>query len=1583
MKKHNINSIRICSLFILITAGTSNLFAQPANDDCASAIAIACGETLSGTTIDGVADPVGFCGTDATASGVFYTFTGTGEDIIVSLCSNTDYDSKLSIFEGDCDSLICVGGNDDNFACTPASEVSFASDSGTVYFFYVHGFSANVGNFDISVTCTPVSPAPANDDCANALPILCGESLAGTTTGATIDGASDCGGATVSAPGVWYSFIGDGNIATVSTCNTAAYDTKIGIYADGCGTLTCITGNDDGTGCSGFTSEATFPTTAGTEYLILVHGFSSETGDFTLTVSCQGSAANDNCADAIAVTCGEVVSGSTIGATEDNAGTCGATNTAPGVWYSFTGTGDFITVSTCNAANFDTKISVFTGTCGALTCVGGNDDGAGCAGFTSSFGFASDAGTEYLILVHGFLTETGDFDLSLSCAAPVDNDNCSDVTPVELTNGTPVTFTGTTIGGTASAEETAVLGAAAVWEAVTLTGECNNLTVSYCGTPLGVMDYFFVVYTDCPLTTFTPGLADLTACADGNGTAIFYDLPAGTYYLPVLADPAFITQGDFTMTVLSEDCPPPPLNDSCHNAIEIACNETLSGTTVSATLDDADSCATANTAPGVWYSFTGTGDFVTVSTCNAANFDTKISVFTGTCGALTCVGDNDDGPGCLLFTSQLGFVSEAGTKYLILVHGFDVAFGDFDLTVSCQPIILPNDLCSGALPIACGDVVTGSTGLATPEAAAPCIVPNTSAGVWYRLTGTDQLVTATTCNAGNLFDTKISVYTGTCDSLICVNGNDDDFSCLFDPFFSTVSWIAMAGTDYYILVHGFSADTGTFELSITCTEPLANDDCSFVTPVELTNGTPVTFTGSTVGGTSSAEEIAILGAAAVWEAVTLTGECNNLTVDYCGTSLDVMAYFFIVYTGCPVTEFTFGTSDLLGCPDGNGTVHFFNLPAGTYYLPVLADPAFVVQGDYIMNVSSVDCPPPPPNDDVCDAQELTLGDSTAFTNVSASVEDGEVSPGPGSAAGASCLSQDGWCLLDTAVQSSVWFYFTAPASGHVSVTSGTFDAQIAVYSVGDCEDFSTFTEVSANDDSSPFCDFCPFVQVSCLIPGQTYYVQLDGFNGLFDSGTIIVQDLGLANIVSGYTLVNSSTDADVAPLLEGDIINLRTLPKFNIRADFCRPIGSAMFDLNGTPFNTENIAPYAAGGDNPTGNYHQFALTPGSYQMLTSPYNGPNGSGGLSGLADTINFTVVDDDCVPAVILITTDLFAEETSFEFEDLTTGTIISSAAAGTLVSNSTLRQVFCLDPNHCYEFRIFDVFGDGICCAFGAGSYSVTFGGITVASGGAFAFEEITNFGGCDLDCAGTPGGSLVTDVNGDCCEASELDCEGVCFGGNTTGRAVTSFTLVNAATDLDIGPLNDGDIINLALTGPISVRANVCNDANVESVKFLVNGSLFKIENLVFYSIAGDNSGNYAAWNVAPGTYTINATPYSGDAGSGTAGLSHEVTVTVVGTPKTDPHAAAAGNAGEISIAAYPNPFKEFLTFEFSVPYDSHVTLELFSISGVKVATVFEGKVAGDAVNKQIFHPGELASGLYMYRLKTNDSVVFNRIALTR
>ena len=166
--------------------------------------------------------------------------------------------------------------------------------------------------------------------------------------------------------------------------------------------------------------------------------------------------ANDLCANAIPMTCGQTVTGTNVGftATGDPVGTCSTALRNGGVFYSLVGTGGSITVTTCNAnTDFDTQLFVYSGTCGSYTCVGGNDDSVPGTTTCSEVTFTSRYGVTYLIFVNGYLnTDTGIFGLSATCATPPAAPVIASLSPTSGPTGSTVTVTGSNLsaatGGT-------------------------------------------------------------------------------------------------------------------------------------------------------------------------------------------------------------------------------------------------------------------------------------------------------------------------------------------------------------------------------------------------------------------------------------------------------------------------------------------------------------------------------------------------------------------------------------------------------------------------------------------------------------------------------------------------------------------------------------------------------------------------------------------------------------------------------------------------------------------------------------------------------------------------------------------------------------------------------------------------------------------------------------------------------------------------------------------------------------------------------------------------------------------------------
>ena len=132
---------------------------------------------------------------------------GNGGTFTASLCGSS-YDTKIDIYTGTCGSLTSVACNDDFSGCGLQSQVSWPAANGTTYLIRVHGFGGASGNYTLNVTCVA---AALNDLCTGAIPIACGQTINSSTSGMTSDPVSTCAGVTLSgSPGVWYTFVGDG-----------------------------------------------------------------------------------------------------------------------------------------------------------------------------------------------------------------------------------------------------------------------------------------------------------------------------------------------------------------------------------------------------------------------------------------------------------------------------------------------------------------------------------------------------------------------------------------------------------------------------------------------------------------------------------------------------------------------------------------------------------------------------------------------------------------------------------------------------------------------------------------------------------------------------------------------------------------------------------------------------------------------------------------------------------------------------------------------------------------------------------------------------------------------------------------------------------------------------------------------------------------------------------------------------------------------------------------------------------------------------------------------------------------------------
>ena len=105
-------------------------------------------------------------------------------------------------------------------------------------------------------------------------------------------------------------------------------------------------------------------------------------------------------------------------------------------------------------------------------------------------------------------------------------------------------------------------------------------------------------------------------------------------------------------------------------------------------------------------------------------------------------------------------------------------------------------------------------GATTDFTTGTCSIMSTDTGVWYTLMGKNQNVVVDVTNQGSTLSFRsgiaVAVFTGSCNNLICLKSSTDQTEY---PAVQ-LSWNATIGQQYYIIVAGSSASTGTFNINI-------------------------------------------------------------------------------------------------------------------------------------------------------------------------------------------------------------------------------------------------------------------------------------------------------------------------------------------------------------------------------------------------------------------------------------------------------------------------------------------------------------------------------------------------------------------------------------------------------------------------------------------------------------------------------------------------------------------------------------------------------------------------------------------------
>lgn len=636
---------------------------------------------------------------------------------------------------------------------------------------------------------------PANDNCANAQAIGCGQTIDGTTVNANLDlNLPTCSGEDVTAPGVWYTFIGTGQQATVSLCGGSTGDSKIGIYTGSCNAPVCVAANDDDCGAL---SSVSFSTINGFVYNIIVSEFGAGVGiPFTLSLTCTDCAqvpTNDVCATALPIVQGVNFPGNLCCSNPDaDIAPWDPFGTQYGIWY-----------------------TINTGTADAFSIEFWNGSGPG-----------DDAG------------DGTDVGIGVFEEGP---NGCADLTP--LVGG--VGFDGTPTDGF-------------IFNSYEFEGQGVVI--------LPNTDYYFLLTTSDPLncgdfilnvTLSNVGCTDPIAC---NYDAV-NDIDDGTCEYAT--------------------CSAVPANNLCADAIALTCNSSVTGSTGGSTNAGSPTvCPVGANDAGVWYTFTGDGQFVTLSTCGSA-IDSKLTVVSsanGCAGPFTCVDSEDNDAatdGCGQFNADdasVSFESVIGTVYYVYISAGatdtngdnvnDLFDGAFSLDFQCAPVV---EGCTDACACNYNSNANIEDNTCDYFTCAGCSVGSQA----VRLNMEDSFGDGWNGNTYSIEDLDGNeVATGNLDDAQCGDGIEIGFDvfCLEDgcyvitvgggAFLGEVSWTLESSTGDEIAAGGALANNSTVSFTIGaglcgCTDSAAcnydaaatDDDgsCEFETCAGCTDNTACNF----------------------------------------------------------------------------------------------------------------------------------------------------------------------------------------------------------------------------------------------------------------------------------------------------------------------------------------------------------------------------------------------------------------------------------------------------------------------------------------------------------------------------------------------------------------------------------------------------------------------------------------------------------------------------------------------------------------------------------------------------------------------
>ncbi len=370
------------------------------SDGCSTATSISvtpnCSSPTAGTTTGATQTISGCVGT--ADDDVWYTFTATATNHIITVTPSAGMDPVVQLFSGPCSTLISLKCMDLGF--TGDAETIYASglSIGVDYTIRVYHYYSGSGTGDFTICVTEAPPAPGNDACASAT-LLNVYSSCTPTSGTTVSASqTQTGCAGTADDDVWYRFVATNAVQTITVAPYGTMDPVLELLEGTCGGFTSIQCEDNG--FSGDTEEIqAVGLVPGTTYYVRVYDYYSSNGggdfDICITGDPTPTPSNDEPCDAIQLppvtSACDYLSFTTTGATTTSSAptpsSCvggsapaqGGFNNTPqpkDVWFAITvpSSGVLSIMAEPSYGFNDAVMALYSGTCASLTQIACSDD---------------------------------------------------------------------------------------------------------------------------------------------------------------------------------------------------------------------------------------------------------------------------------------------------------------------------------------------------------------------------------------------------------------------------------------------------------------------------------------------------------------------------------------------------------------------------------------------------------------------------------------------------------------------------------------------------------------------------------------------------------------------------------------------------------------------------------------------------------------------------------------------------------------------------------------------------------------------------------------------------------------------------------------------------------------------------------------------------------------------------------------------------------------------------------------------------------------------------------------------------------